>query len=39
MVAPNGMDYEQNDIDYLVNNGYTKESAIELLKTTSKYKA
>ena len=38
MVAPNGMDYEKNDIDYLMNNGYTKEAAINLLKTTEKYK-
>ena len=31
--------YEQNDIDYLVNNGYTKEDAIDLLSKDPKYTA
>lgn len=37
-VAPNGKLYEQNDIDYLVNQGYTKDNAIALLATCDKYK-
>ena len=35
--GPNGKAYEQNDIDYLVNKGYTKEQAIEELKKDKKY--
>lgn len=29
--------YEKNDVDYLLNNGYTKEAAIELLSKDPKY--
>ena len=36
-LAPNGMPFEQNDIDYLVNNGYSKEDALKLLATDKKY--
>ena len=36
-LAPNGMAFEQNDIDYLVNNGYTKEDALKFLATDKKY--
>ena len=36
-LAPNGMPFEQNDIDYLVNNGYTKEDALKFLATDKKY--
>ena len=35
--APNGSFYEQNDIDYLINSGYTEESALETLSKTEKY--
>lgn len=35
--APNGAFYEQNDIDYLLNSGYTEESALEELSKTEKY--
>jgi hypothetical protein len=31
------MAFEQNDIDYLVNNGYTKEDALKFLATDKKY--
>ena len=36
-LAPNGMPFDQNDIDYLVNNGYSKEDALKLLATDKKY--
>lgn len=36
-LAPNGMAFEQNDIDYLLNNGYTKEDALKFLATDKKY--
>lgn len=29
--------YEKNDVDYLLNNGYTKDAAIELLSKDPKY--
>lgn len=35
--GPNGEKYSDNDINFLVNNGYTKESAIELLSKEEKY--
>ena len=35
--APNGGFYEQNDIDYLVNNGYSVKSALEVLASSDKY--
>jgi murein DD-endopeptidase MepM/ murein hydrolase activator NlpD len=35
--APNGKTYEENDIKYLMNNGYTKEDAIKFLATHEKY--
>ena len=37
--APNGKNYSNNDIDYLVKQGYTKEAAIELLSKDKKYAA
>ena len=36
-VAPNGLHYEKNDVDYLIKKGYTKESAIAFLATSEKY--
>ena len=36
-LAPNGMKFEKNDIDYLLNNGYTKEDALKFLATDKKY--
>ena len=36
-LAPNGMKFEKNDIDYLLNNGYTKEDALRFLATDKKY--
>ncbi|MBR6268028.1 MAG: hypothetical protein IKR28_06815, partial [Selenomonadaceae bacterium] len=36
-VAPNGLYYEQNDIDYLVNNGYSLEMALKTLSESEKY--
>lgn len=36
-LAPNGMVYEENDIQYLVNNGYTVDAAIEELSKSPKY--
>ena len=32
--APNGKYYEQNDIDYLMNNGYTLKDALDELLNT-----
>ncbi|MBR4694602.1 MAG: hypothetical protein IKO94_00810, partial [Selenomonadaceae bacterium] len=37
-VAPNGLYYEQNDIDYLVNHGYSLEAALAALADSEKYK-
>lgn len=36
--GPNGTYYEQNDIDYLTDHGYTQEAAIAELAKTDKYK-
>ena len=36
-IAPNGKPYEQNDIDYLLNQGYTRVAAIAFLATSDKY--
>ena len=36
-LAPNGMVYEENDIQYLMNNGYSIEGAIEVLSKSDKY--
>ena len=35
--APNGKYYTQNDIDYLLHNGYSKETAIAFLSKHPKY--
>ena len=37
--APNGTYYEQNDIKYLTDHGYTEEAAIAELSKNDKYKA
>lgn len=37
IIAPNGKKYERNDIDYLLNSGYSIDSAIELLSKDKKY--
>ena len=37
--APNGKNYSNNDINYLVKQGYTKDAAIELLSKDKKYAA
>lgn len=37
--APNGTYYEQNDIKYLTDHGYTEEAAIAELSKSDKYKA
>lgn len=37
VMSPRGIPYEQNDIDYLLNNGYTPEMAYELLSKHPKY--
>ncbi len=37
LIAPNGDPYEQNDIDYLLNQGYTLADALSFLDTTDKY--
>ena len=36
-IAPNGKPYEQNDIDYLLQEGYTFADALSFLDTTDKY--
>jgi hypothetical protein len=36
-VAPNGKNYEKNDIDYLLKQGYTKEDALAFLAKDKKY--
>lgn len=38
IVAPNGKYFEKNDIQYLMDNKYTKEQAIAELSKTDKYK-
>ena len=35
--GPNGRRYNENDINYLTKNGYSKEAAIELLSKDTKY--
>ena len=37
--APNGKDYTENDIRYLLNQGYTLENAIDFLSKDKKYAA
>ena len=37
LIAPNGKPYEQNDIDYLIKQGYTYGGAISFLSTSDKY--
>ena len=36
-IAPNGIPYDENDIQYLINQGYTRTSAIAFLATSDKY--
>ena len=36
-IAPNGTQYAENDIAYLVNQGYSREAAIAQLSTSDKY--
>lgn len=36
-ISPNGTPYEQNDIDYLVNKGYSINDALYALDQTEKY--
>jgi len=36
-IAPNGEHYSKNDVDYLMNNGYSREAAIALLSKDKKY--
>jgi hypothetical protein len=36
--APNGKFFKQNDLQYLLDNKYTKEQAIAILSETNKYK-
>ncbi|MBP3730993.1 MAG: N-acetylmuramoyl-L-alanine amidase [Mailhella sp.] len=38
-IAPNGQPYDDNDIQYLLNNGYTRADALSFLDTTDKYSA
>ena len=35
--APNGEPYVQNDVDYLLKQGYTKEAAVSVLSKEKKY--
>ena len=35
--GPNGRKYSENDIAFLVKNGYTREAAIEILSKNNKY--
>ena len=37
-LAPNGEYYEQNDIDYLMNNGYSLKDALDELSKIDKYR-
>ena len=37
LIAPNGEPYDQNDIDYLLGEGYTLADALSFLDTTDKY--
>ena len=36
-IAPNGLRITDNDINYLKNNGYTEDQALETLKKTKRY--
>ena len=36
-IAPNGLPYEENDIQYLLGQGYTRADALSFLDTTDKY--
>ena len=36
-IAPNGIPYEENDIQYLINQGYSRSGALALLATIDKY--
>ena len=36
-IAPNGIPYEQNDIDYLLSQGYSRVDALAFLATSDKY--
>ena len=36
-IAPNGQPYEQNDIDYLLGQGYTRAQALSMLDLCDKY--
>jgi hypothetical protein len=36
-VAPNGKNYETNDVKYLLDKGYKREDALKLLSTDPKY--
>ena len=36
-LAPNGIPYDQNDIDYLLGQGYTMAAALSFLDSTDKY--
>ena len=36
-IAPNGLHYTKNDVDYLISKGYTREDAIKFLSTDKKY--
>lgn len=36
-IAPNGKPYEQNDIDYLINQGYSMAATLSMLDATDKY--
>lgn len=37
IAGPNGKIYEKNDLDYLKQNGYTKEQAVQILSQCEKY--
>ena len=39
VVAPNGKLVTENDINYLISQGYTREAALDFLFTDAKYKA
>ena len=36
-IAPNGKHYTKNDVDHLLNKGYSRESALEFLSRHEKY--
>lgn len=37
-IAPNGKQYERNDVVYLMRNGYSKRQAIKFLSQDEKYR-